>query len=444
MEKIVTFEAENVLEGFYKAGEHLAEHVHTVGGERATSFTTKELNAGGKKRVNTEPDDLTVEYIYRVIAKTGTYQSGQGALWGIIASLEKVFGMSSKRKAFVIKKSVEIHNTNDVMATISFDMDKEIPKMKKCLTDDEYRPTMMYPAIETATGIMIATNGHILVAHKLQGYDGDKQGGLPALFAGLLNVPREVLKMKGRVTIVVTENPDEENGVIVTATDEHGCQGVVEQRGRFPNWRSVVPKEIGPDINIDTKAFAKSIKCISSQLSKASMKMTMEAKASDESLRLYGEDIDFSTGGDTKVEVTGGVPSSMKMAVKATALLVIINFNVNTMHYIDASSALIFKGAGTFAMMMPLQEEWMHEAPRTPDNQMQTFDVDECMRAAGAESKVKGQKSKPAAGAGPKDEGRRMKVKPETRNLKPETKSGASDSDVLIENLCKALRGLAA
>lgn len=437
-QKIVTFEAETVLEGFYKAGEHLAEHVHTVGGERATSFTTKELNAV-RNGVHWEPDDLTVEYIYSVIAKTGTYQSGQNLLWHIIASLEKVFSMGSKRKAFVIKKGAAIQNTNAVMDTISFDMDKEIPKMKKCLSDDENHPTMMYPAIEVATGIMIATNGHILVAHKLQGYDGDKQGGLPALFAGLLNVPREVLKMKGRVTIEVVENPDEENGVIVTATDEHGCQGVVEQRGRFPNWRSVVRKEIGPDINIDTKAFAKSIKRILSQLSAASKKMTMEAKAGDESLRLYGEDIDFSTGGDTKVEVAGGVPSSMQMAVKATALLATIDFNVNTMHYIDASSALIFKGAGTFAMLMPIQEEWMHEAPRTPADQMQTFDIDECMAAAGAESKVKGKKSK---------------AKPETRNHKPvigsaaspveETKAKASDSDVLIENLCKVLKGLAA
>ena len=168
------------------------------------------------------------------------------------------------------------------------------------------------------------------------------------------------------------------------------------------------------------------------QLSEASKKMTMEAKAGDESLRLYGEDIDFSTGGDTKVEVTGGVPSSMKMAVKATALLATIDFNVNTMHYIDASSALIFKGAGTFAMLMPLQEEWMHEAPRTPADQMQTFDVDKCMAAAGAD------------GAASKVKGQRSKAKPETRNHKPETKAKASDSDVLIENLCKALRGLAA
>lgn len=407
-QKIVTFEAENVLEGFYKAGEHLAEHVHTVD-ERATNFTTKELTADKKKRVNTEPDNLTVEYIYRVIAKTGTYQSGQNVLWHIIASLEKVFSMGSKRKAFVIKKGAT-QKTN-VIDTIYFDMDKEIPKMKKCLDDDENRPTMMYPAIETATGIMIATNGHILVAHKLQGYDGDKQGGLPAHFVGLLNVPREVLKMKGRVTIEVVENPDEENGVIVTATDEHGCQGVVEQCGRFPNWRSVVPKEIGPDINIDTKAFKKSIQRILPQLSGVSMKMTMEAKAGDESLRLYGEDTDFSIGGETKVEVTGGVPSSMQTAVRATALFPIIDFNVNTMHYIDASRALIFKGAGTFAMMMPLQEEWMHEAPCTPADQMQAFDIDECMRedVRGKKEEVRGKKN-----------------------------------DLLIENLCKALKGLAA
>lgn len=405
----VNIEAATVVEGFYKAGEHLAGRLRTVG-EKRTAFITKDLTAV-KQAVVTEPASETV-YLYRITTETGYYQCHQDSLWWMTLQMEQVEGVSpSKRKVFTIMPKGGEQGT--VILRLAYDTDKEVQRIKNCLGKDDIRPFSNQPAIEAATGVMIGTNGHILAAHKLANYEQDAESGLPAYYCGRMAVPKEVCQMKGRVTIEAVESKWEERvekkdgstelkeveGIIVTATDAQGRQGVVKQSWRYPNWRGVIPAKIGPAIAIDTKALADGVKRIMPQLNGATQMLIVESGKDDRSLKLSGEDYDFSKEGRMTVELVGKMPCPMKVALKASAVVTAAGFAVRTMHFTGASHALMFLGDTTLTIQMPILYDDCHNAPHPTDGQLQKFDIGEWVDA---EVKTTERKATAAKKAKPK------------------------------------------
>lgn len=413
--QVVELEAPTVVEGFYKAGEHLAEHIHTVG-QKKTSFTTTELTKK-KDGVVLENDSEDVEYLYRIKTQTGFYQCHQDALWKAIVGVEVVDKVSpAKRRMFTIKeKDAE---ERDVILRMQFTVDNEVQRMKQGLSTDELRPVMCHPAIETATGVMVVSDGLILIVHKLKNYEQDAQGALPAWAKhpvhpawakGMLSVPKEVCQMKGMVTVEVTEGKWEElwtkgdgtkeliekDGIIITATDEKGRQGVLKAaRGfTYPNWRSVIPNKIGPAISIDPKKLTDGVKRIATQLDAVKEKVTITASAGDKVLELSGSDEYFNTGGSVKVDV-GKVPCDMLVGLKAPMVIVSMGFNVKTMHYKASDQAVLSIGDDTFTMQMPMLVEGKADGPTPPDDKLKQFDIEKWLGAAKAETKTKSEKLK--------------------------------------------------
>lgn len=387
--QVVELEAETVVDGFYKAGEHLAEHIHTVG-EKRTKFTTKELTAV-KNGVRLESDDESKAYLYRIKTATGFYQCHQDSLWWMMLQMEKTEGVGpAKRKVFIIKGEEE-----DQAATLrlSFTTDKEVQRLKQCLDTDNTRPFLCHPAIDTAAGVIVGSDGHILTAHKLVDYKQDLQSGLPAWAHGILSVPKEVCQMKGTVTVTAVEGRWEESvekddhstelkevdGIIVTATDENGRQGVlkVSQYFRYPNWRSVIPSRIGPAISMDMKKLADGVKRMMPQLNYASEMVELSASAGDKAIVLSGEDYDFSKSGSVKVELLEEMPCGMRVGLKATTVIKATGFQVKTMHYKSAGGALMFIGDNTLTLQMPmmLDGKYIEFGPKPTDKQMRSFDI---------------------------------------------------------------------
>ena len=379
------FEADTVVEGFYKACEHLAAHIHTVGSDR-TKFTTSDMTAS-KNRVETENDAHEV-FFYQIRTRTGFYQCRQDSLWLMAAAMESVEGVpTAKRRVFEIK--TEKGQDADVILRLGFDMDKEVQRIRECLSTDDLRPLLKHPVIETASGVMVGSDGHILAAHKLAGYEQDLQGGLPVKFEGMLSVPREVCRMKGRVTIEAVEGTWEESvedgngntetkevcGIIVTATDAGGRQAVVKSHARFPRWRSVVPKEIGPAVSIDRKQMSDGVKRVRPQLNNASELMKVESSKGDGAVRLSGEDCDFSTSGCVTVPLAGASPCDMAVGLKAPSVLSIMAFGVKTMHYDNADHPVLFVGDNTMAILMPMITDDFKSSPRPARNLMEKFDI---------------------------------------------------------------------
>lgn len=408
--RVVELEAPTVVEGFYKAGVHLADRCYTVG-QKQTRFTTKELTAVKNSVVLENFEEL--DYLYRIRTQTGFYQCHQDQLWQMMLAMEKAEGVGpARRMVFTIREKDS--EEKNVILRLSFRVDNAVSKMKQCLASDELRPVLNHPAIETATGVIVASNGQILTAHKLQGYGQDAGGALPACARGMLSVPKELCQMKGTVTVEVVEGKWEESvrkrdgstelkevsGIIVTATGQGGRQAVLQASTYFiyPNWRSVIPTSIGPAIGIDTKALTEGVKRVMPQLNGSSEMMIMAASEGDSAVELYGQDYDFSKSGTVKVDLPGRMPCGMKIGLKAPLMITTMGFGVSTMHYKSAQHALLFLGSVTLVMQMPMLNDDYKEAPTPPDKKMRNFDVGKWCDAPATDTKPEA-KSKPAAKA---------------------------------------------
>lgn len=393
--QVVSIEADTVVNGFYKAGEHLSKHVHTTGGEKRTKFTTRELTAV-KNGVTLESDDERA-YLYRIRTQTGFYQCHQDSLWWTMLQMEQVEGYGpAKRKAFTIKGEEE---EQAATLRLSFTVDKEVQRIRQCLATDNIRPFLCHPAIDTAAGVIVGSNGHILTVHKLTGYEQDLQSGLPAWAHGILSVPREVCQMKGTVTVTAVDGRWEESvekddhstelkevdGIIVTATDKNGRQGVlkVSQYFRYPNWRSVIPSRIGPAISVDMKKLAEGVKRMMPQLSDASQMVELSAGEGDKSVGLSGENYDFSKSGSVKVELLKKMPCGMRVALKAPTVITATGFQVKTMHYRSAGLAVLFIGDDTLTLQMPMvvDGKCVERGPKPADKQLVPFDINKWTEA---------------------------------------------------------------
>ena len=409
--QVVAIEADTVVKGFYKAGEHLAEHVHTTNGEQRTKFTTKDLTAV-KNGVTLESDDESTAYLYRIRTATGFYQCLQDSLWWMMLQMEQAEGVGpAKRKSFTIKGE---EGEQAATLRLSFTIDREVQRLKQCLATDGTRPSLKHPAIDTAAGIIVGSNGHILTAHKLTGYEQDLQSGLPVWAHGILSVPREVCQMKGTVTVTAVDGRWEESvekedhstelmevdGIIVTATDENGRQGVlkVSRQGRYPNWRSVIHSRIGPAISMDMKKLAEGVKRMMPQLNDASEMVELSASEGDNHIVLSGEDYDFSKSGSVKVELLEAMPCGMRVGLKAPAVITATGFQVKTMHYKGAGLAVMFVGDNTLTLQMPMliDGKYAERGSKPTDEQLEPFDIDKwCDKAveAKANTKTKTKKS---------------------------------------------------
>ena len=413
--QVVEIEADTVVNGFYKAGEHLAKHVHTTGDEYRTKFTNKELTAV-ENGIRLEGDDKSKEYLYRIKTATGFYQCHQDSLWWMMLQMEQAEGVGpAKRKAFTIKGEEE---EQAARLRLSFTIDREVQRLKQCLDTDNTRPFLCHPAIDTAAGVMVASDGHILTVHKLTGYEQDLQSGLPVWAHGILSVPKEVCQMKGTVTVTAVDGRWEEHvekddhstelmeveGIIVTATDENGRQGVlkVSQYFRYPFWRRVIPSKIGPAISVDMKKLAEGVKQVMPLLNDSSQMVTLSASEGDKHIVLSGEDYDFAKSGSVKVELLEEMPCGMRVALKAPAVITATGFQVKTMHYKGAGLAVMFVGDNTLTLQMPMviDGKMIERGSKPTDKQLEPFDVGAwCDKAveAKANTKTKTKTQKPAA-----------------------------------------------
>lgn len=353
-------EAGTMLEGLYIAGDMQAKNL-TAKKNRKFNLTAKELTtpvAKGGVELNELDENIWTEY--RIVTPVGRYTVANKSLWALIDRAEIAMKVSpAKRHRFTILPAEQ--EDSDVVARFSFDADTMLPKMKPCLEKEAIRPIMMVPAVEVKTGVMIATDGHILAVHRLKGYQAEED--YERMEHGMVSVPKEVLQMKGRITVVVakatwTEGKVKYDGLLITATDENGKSGEVHQSGRFPNWRSVTPSSnLSLPIPVDAQAMAKAVKLLLPQLNPVFPHLSMTAVCGAKELELNGGEIDFSMSGDVKLPIDGGMPTGIWMAINAQWLLQALAFKPTRMHYIEPSRPVLFFSDDTMVLVMPALRE---------------------------------------------------------------------------------------
>lgn len=388
--------ADTLLEGLYAAGDDMASRLRTVKSEKRSIFTAKEMMvpmAKGGPMLDEISDGVTMCYF--IVTETSHYEFGEENVWRLIDAIEKAEGVgAAKRRRFTIEKAAGADS--NIVACLTMESDKILPKMKKCCAKDELHIVMQQPAIELSTGIMVASDGHVLAAHRMGGYSAEVTGD--TMF-DTVSLPIEVTQMKGTITVEIEKNEEPGGrGIIITATDEKGKTGTVNQTGRFPNWRSVIPKRVGKAVNVDVGAWMDAVKKVLPHVCPASELMWLDAERGADTMRFCGEDLDFSLGTTVDVDIEGGVPNGMWVGLKASKVKDALMFNPTKMHYTDYSRAVVFVSDDALVLQMPMLLEEKPTTPRGPqgDDDCEDLDIDELLKGEvrSKKSEVRGKKSK--------------------------------------------------
>lgn len=242
-------------------------------------------------------------------------------------------------------------NENKMLARVTFVADKMVQNLKKCVNKRDNRQFAQMPAIEVETGLLLATDGHILAAHKAKDYHCELGEGV-FVVNGCYILPIEVTKMKGTVTVEITTDGSD---TVVSASDENGTCGMVKQTVRYPNWRAVMPWSSGSSIDVDAKAWDAVLKEMLPKMGKDNptypMRVYAEKKSSTIALTYWNEDTDETWQKDVEV---GSMPYKVSVQFNCKRLRDVLAFGPTGMRFYDGSKAVMFHGDDTLILLMPV------------------------------------------------------------------------------------------
>lgn len=242
-------------------------------------------------------------------------------------------------------------NKNKVLARVTFVADKMVQNLKRCLDKRDKRAFVKMPGIEVESGLLLATDGHILAVHKAKDYRCELGEGV-FVVNGCYLLPVEVLKMKGRVTVEITSDG---NDTVVRASDENGVCGEVKQECRYPNWRAVMPWSSGSSIDVNAKAWDAVLKEMLQKMGKDNPTYPMRVYGEKKSNRiaLYYNNEDDTEWWSKDVEV-GSMPYKVSVSFNCKKLRDVLAFEPTGMRFYDNSKAVMFHGDDTLVLLMPL------------------------------------------------------------------------------------------
>ena len=285
-----------------------------------------------------------------------------------------------------------------------------LPKMKKCLEKKDPNVFKINPAVEMETGIMLATTGHVLAAHKLKDYRFSPSDG--AMLGDVVMLPKEVLQMKGRVEVTVAIDGYE---TVTTASDEKGETAELRQTAVYPRWRFVIPRTTGYAIDVDWKAWDAALKEIVPKLDSAVYPVRLYGEEKSKTLSFNWENYAADERGSKDVSV-GEMPYNMSVSLNGKRLRDLMAMQPTEMRFVESWRAVMFLNDETLLLMMPLLDA-DYEKCTVDKRYFDTFDLEKWVGADLGEVVVDNRK-----------------------DLKPETKAEPTLTERLREALLKQLK----
>lgn len=244
------------------------------------------------------------------------------------------------------------------VAQLEFVADKLLPKLKKCLDKKSGVSGLANPAIEMATGLMLATDRYVFAAHKLNSYcyaavDGEEKD-LPSDVI----MPVGILDMKGRVFVEIYRDCGD---IITIATDEQGNTCSLTNRNKFPSWRPIWPSATEPSVAIDAKALAKAVKTVAAK-DKTHGAMPCVKIAGNEgsttlTLASYPvQNAELEPDRTANVSV-GKIPIDLWAWFSAKRLLALLALEPKEMRYVGNCRGNLFVSDDTLMLLMPYRLE---------------------------------------------------------------------------------------
>lgn len=254
----------------------------------------------------------------------------------------------------------------NAVARLSFATDSMVPKMKKMLSKDSSKKYSYNPAIDVEAGVMVATNGFSMAAHKLKDYrfEPEEQTMLPVSVV----LPVEVLKMKGTVTVVLYDNNK------VVATDAEGTRAEMKQFA-YPNWRTAVPSQVSDVITILPATMTVALKELSKEVIDKSYPIRLRGEQGDKMLTMEWNPDELETPPTQKVSTTA-LPCKVDVGLSIKRLTDILAMKPEKMHFAGTLKAVLFYNSETLLLQMPMLGG-VPDSIDVPDEQIVRFDAEE-------------------------------------------------------------------
>jgi hypothetical protein len=151
-----------------------------------------------------------------------------------VSVFEKLASVGRNARQFVFEESGEL------LGKATFEVSKGMSELCKFVADDELRPVMNYIILDAANNCLIASDGHKLLSFpaKVLEHSGDLSNFYisPKKFALMCK------KMKNGEIYNVTATKESVNGKECNKLEFESITSNIGYIGRYPNWKSVIPK----------------------------------------------------------------------------------------------------------------------------------------------------------------------------------------------------------
>ena len=221
--------------------------------------------------------------------------------------------------------------------------------------NDDLRPVMNGIYFDQCEGVLniVASNGHVLILN------AEKVDNLPDSFI--------MTKKAANLLPTLLDGDDE---VIVSFDDravsvEQGLMTFVflEVNGKYPNYMSVIPQDSPYSLQADRTALLKAVRNVA-HFTNSSSRMVRLDISSNQNMTLYGEDFDFSTQANDRIDIDYSDAKDMTIGVKADSIIEELSRIVEKtvcIHFTDPSRAVtivpvdpLYQGEEITMLLMPM------------------------------------------------------------------------------------------
>ena len=221
--------------------------------------------------------------------------------------------------------------------------------------NDDLRPIMNGICFDQCEGVLniAASNGHVLVRTAVE------SDNLPDTFI--------MTKKAANLLPTLLEGEDE---VIVSFDDravsfEQGNMTLVflEVQGKYPNYMSVIPQDAPYMLKADRQALLKAVRNVAHFTNSSSRLVRLDI-SSNQHMTLYGEDYDFSTLANDRIDIDYSAAKDMQIGVKADSIIDELSRLMEptvSIHFTDPSRAVtitpddpLYQGEEITMLLMPM------------------------------------------------------------------------------------------
>jgi len=212
----------------------------------------------------------------------------------------------------------------------------DVATICKYADTSELRPVMNGVCFDFEHKALVASDGHVLLAVPMQATTGDTRWIVPTKFL------------------------EAHAGQIIQFTTIDGLQYayVCQERtrlieGRYPNWRTVVPKLDTAPIHIGSawKEFVEKCSMLG-KVNGATNMVTIEGRSYSKTITIIGSNPDFGTEQKAEVCIDGEIPYDFRIGMKGTSFRKFPPFT--DMYLKDCSRAAVFTDGVCVLLQMPM------------------------------------------------------------------------------------------